>query len=403
LETLFRKEAIEARQSKFLTDAKIPAPLSHKVLLIFFLACGCLLIVGAVTAKYARTVYVEGQVITTGGGVRVESGNFGVVEDILVKEGNLVHAGDVLINLNSGRHMNGRALETRFIESLEVDEQELLRQMKLAQEVHVARIDSLARKKRQYEQDIRASTNIISATQRQLEIILSRIKRVESSQHRQAISQLELERFKTTAIDSEKQLISESADLTRLQRQHDDIDVELDEADFMYTKNLFELSRELKNLQRQRDLYLADLSSQIVAPINGTVTSLEVAPGQYVERGAVLLSIISSEVNFGIELCISASAVSNIKVGDLVRVSVNADVSEELREFGASVSDLANVQSVSRDTRNNEGCYNAFLAIDRQDSLSDQQKSLLRAGMPVSAGIQTDKKTIISWMLDAHR
>src|SRR6187455_286383 len=100
---LFRQEAIDAQREKYLGEATIARPVPFWVFTVLAAGSALLLIAVAVWGQYQRRERVEGYLALDTGAARVQSPDAGRVVELMVREGDVVKAGDALARISLER------------------------------------------------------------------------------------------------------------------------------------------------------------------------------------------------------------------------------------------------------------------------------------------------------------
>ena len=120
---------------------------------------------------------------------------------------------------------------------------------------------------------------------------------------------------------------------------------------------------------------------QILAPIKGVVTSVDVDPGESVTAGMKVVTVLSSGADFEITLDIPESDVSKTAVGQAASVTFDA--------FGDDLTFFGSLSSVNPAQKSIEGVvfYEAKVMLDSGQDLSE-----VKPGMSANVTIQTAER-----------
>ena len=102
-ESLFRQEVLKARQGSWLGDIAIASPLSRWALLALAATLGAAIVLFLVLGHYTRRESVVGQLVPSAGLLGVTAPGAGTVTRVLVRDGDRVKAGDVLLEISSNQ------------------------------------------------------------------------------------------------------------------------------------------------------------------------------------------------------------------------------------------------------------------------------------------------------------
>ena len=101
--TLFREEVMRARQAQWLGSIRIGRPPSFAWVTGISMLLAAALIAFSIWGEVTRKAKLPGLLVPTAGMLNLSAPQAGVVADLLVKEGELVHEGQVLLRLKTER------------------------------------------------------------------------------------------------------------------------------------------------------------------------------------------------------------------------------------------------------------------------------------------------------------
>ena len=141
----------------------------------------------------------------------------------------------------------------------------------------------------------------------------------------------------------------------------------------------------------------ADNAERIVvqSPIAGTIGSLPVRDGQRIAQGETIALITRPNDRIIARLQVPASSLTEVDVGQEVKVSVDA---YPYQRYGTLTGRIESVSSAARQTESGP-VFDVEVSIAQTFGIENRQLDLL-AGMTVRARIQTQKKTILEWILE---
>ncbi|MFK7945194.1 MAG: HlyD family type I secretion periplasmic adaptor subunit [Paracoccaceae bacterium] len=401
----------------------------------------CVLVLGGGFGGWAATANLAGAVVATGQ-LRVESNkqvvqhpDGGVVNAILVREGDVVEAGQVLIRLDrttlsaelaglEGQLYEIMARRGRLeaaqlgLDEIEFDP-ELLEAARKSREVEKLRLgqeallnaqrrsmsterEVMQERQLQLKEQISGAGREVAAMTRQVELIgkeLVDMRRLLRQQLVPASRVLALEREEARLEGEAGQLIGQIASL---KGQISEIDIELLRMDATTLEEAIAESRELgfRELElKERRLSLIEQLNRldIRAPMSGVVLDNTVFALQSVIRPAEpILYVVPSDAEMVIDAQVDPVSIDNVYKGQdtVMRFSAfNTRTTPEL--FG-------NVTNMARDTTTDEQTgltyYKTEIALN-EGELAKLEGLELVAGMPVEVYIQTGERTPFQYLL----
>lgn len=365
----------------------------------------------------------------------------GIVSKVYVKDGDEVHANDVLLQLNPDavnaelEKAQGRSI------SLNLDAE---------------RLRAFANKTPGYKVDwLKAVSNSAYASnpanqERVANLIkedvnyLNKQNEDREAQRKVLVSQMEqrsaqLKGLETTALQLQKQLdlyLKEEQMLAQLapqgyisqrdyiqtQRKSEEARTQLKEvqskiteiqAAYQETKDNFvklddalakEAGRELNALDEQlletqhTIQRLQDVSRRLTvrAPTTGVVKGLKILPGSVISPGEVVMELIPTEGEMHVTCHISTHDVGHIKIGDPAQVKV---VAYDYARYGSIKGKVTGISASTFVTKDNLPYYEGYVSLERNYVGKNANRNLVKPGMTVQVDIITGKKSVMMYLL----
>lgn len=401
---LFREEAIEHRRNRLYGDVIISASPFSNISVVVIAAIGSALIGWAIMTEYSRTETVAGIITTTKPTTKVFAQRFGTLKDLRVKEGQDVRSGDVLAVVSVDvPSKDGRFLGTSDLAEIgmqrELVEREVLN-MERAFGDEKKRLASLIRQASLEGQSLEAQT----ATQR---VILESAKAVfdlfgtvvadgivsrndyetrhrEVLQAQQRVHQLEQERIKVAG-------------------QRAQYEAQLLKADTDYLKQKSEVSLKLSSLEQQRNRAQGEVDYQILAPMDGRVSSLQVSNGRVIDAKLPMMVIVPTDLEFQAEVYAPSRSVGFVREGQPVRIMFDAFPYQRFGSFGGTIKTISHSISGPGDLdvpiKLEEPVYRVLVMLTKQDVHANGAFFPLQSGMTLKANIVLEKRSFSDWLL----
>jgi len=408
LKDLFRKEAVDHAHNTLGAPVKLLG-VAGWVLSTFFVLLLVAALAFLISARYARKETVFGQVTPTEGAFRITSQNTGIAERVLVHEGQLVKAGDELVTITSNPMLQSGESLAAGLKAIQLTQRR-------AQELQAtARLEQV---QRQIEE--------LNARNTGLTLDLERLGDARKLLEKRR--QLHIENLTANRALAEKGMVSAA-----FLRQHEDAllaveqQIQQTERDAaMQGSQLAQIVPQLGRLAadaqmasseasavkaqfHERQLNSeAQLSRNLVAPINGMVTALQVRAGAPVQPGQTLAVIIpmansKSGSQLEVELWAPSKAIGFVKAGAKVRIMYDAF---PYQTFGVGIGTVHEVSGtpvspnelpVPIETR--EQLFRIRVALERNSLEAYQRQWSLVPGMRLSADLILEEQSLLDWIL----
>ncbi|MBR3721670.1 MAG: HlyD family type I secretion periplasmic adaptor subunit [Selenomonadaceae bacterium] len=405
-----------------------PSPVGRMVLwtIIVFLIIGfAWLFIGEVD----EVAVARGEISPTEGVKLVQSPNKGVIKDILVKEGEHVKKGDVLVLLDTTKtqaDVDALKKQVAFFtltmtrlhaemndEAFIIPKDDLLDPKDIAAQksLYDSRRLKLETDKRRIETVIaqqQAAIQSSRATQEKYNALLAVSKEKESRLEElyagDAVSYFQLLEARQTRVDYQKSAEAMVEEILKGEAQLAEARSQLANVISTYKQEtmtqLVEAKRNLDNFQEElRKATQTNEDSTIVAPESGRINEMSIRTiGGVVSEGQAILQIVPEGAVLEVEAYADNKDIGFIKVGQEAEVKVETFNFQKFGMLNGKVSDISpddidDQRDIEKDKK-----YRVTIAIDEDDYDMD-----LQSGMNVTAEIKIKKKRIIDFFLDPFR
>lgn len=399
--TLFRRQALQFKESGQLGGFAIPRLPLHDVFSILCILCFAALLVLVFTGNYSSPIQGWGWVEAEPKAATVRAALGGVVVDVQVELGESVEEGQVVARLQT-------SLDSEAVE---------------------ARLDAIVK-------ETEAISIAIGHHRRLINILNSKFAVTWTSTQSQIddlISLLELERIKHRALDKkvqrqraliEQQVASISSvsdyeiDLTasrqktieiegKIERAFDDhalLGLEKEERIVEHELKVVGLRRELEHLSQQWEALRSEHYPVIRAPIGGRVTALNASRGRSVVSGDELFRISPERKKVIGKLMIPAGSIGFVRVGADVAIQYHAFPYQTYGQFSGTILTLeeavVSASASSRTSDTDSPHYMAEIEIASDYILASGKDFYLMDGMTFDAVLGVEHVTLIQWLFE---
>lgn len=388
--------------------------------------------VWASTAPLASAVTAPGTVTLEGKRRSIQHLEGGIIKSLHVREGQEVHAGDVLITLDETQANAAvvrlrtqldtqLALQARLIaeqsgeknisfpsELKERDTdpkvQEILAgQQQEFSERHktlVGTVDLLQQKITQLQRTIDGLEAQKESRETQVKLIREELKSLESLLRKGLMNKSRVLELQRGSAQLDGEIGDVTAQIGRAQQQISEAQMQIIQTQQQFREDVVSQLRtaESRAADLQQQLFVArDISKRldIVAPQSGTVQNLVVTTvGGVISPGEVLMEIAPKEGEFLVEAQVSPLDIDNVSIGQSAEVRFSAlDLRTTPVIMGKVVS-----RSGDRIESNNRPPYFRVQVETPPEEMKKLQGRKLQAGMPAEVLIQTSERTLMNYL-----
>lgn len=357
--------------------------------------------VWAFTAKVDQTISVRGRLQPTGSVQEVDSPSTGVVKKVFVSEGQLVQAGEPLLDVEA------KGLASRR-EAIEQSQQILRLQARTLEAVirsngDITKMPPLPPIPQVADPEL---ANKLATARNQTLQIRAQLQQIDT----RLASRNESLRLKQRIADDVKPLFESGAmarnaylsQLNEVQELRADIATLQEEKVRVIgaaSTQLNEVNREIINLRSELVGLKETISYRtILAPIAGRVFDTQVGPFSVVGTDQVLLKIVP-ENSLEANVEISNSDVGFVKVGMPASVSVDSFPSGEFGYIKGTLSSIGS-DALKPDQTAQQYQFPGVITLEQQSVQSGDQELNLQSGMGVTANIKLRSRPAISLVTD---
>ena len=411
---------LEAEWSRIMQTPVKAKGLLYLVSIVLFL-----LVVWSYFAEIDEVAKGDGKVISSQQLQVLQSYDGGIVQDILVAEGQTVKAGQVLLRVDPTRFLSsleenttqfaalaakvqrlsaltqGKAL--RFNKELQEQAPSIVENERKLYNSNLAELDEVAAgsdsrimQRRQDVEEERANLsqyqNVLSLTRKELSVT----KPLLASG---AVSEIEILRLERQVVELEGNITKSKVAIERGLNAIEEEIIKKEESRLRlvnrWNQELTDATGEMATLQ-QSQTSLEDVVSQadIRSPINGTVQRLLInTVGGVITPGSAVVELVPQDDQLIVEAKVSPKDIAFIRQGQPAILKFSA------YDFTIYGGMSAEVQHISADAITNDKDETYYLVrLETKRSIADESLDIL-PGMIVQVDILTGKKTVLNYIL----
>jgi HlyD family secretion protein len=356
-----------------------PSPRWSKAVVWALIGTASFAFLFALLAKIDEVVVAQGDLEPVGAVKPIKAVQSAVVEEIFVKEGQVVEAGQPLIRFDTDK---SQAQKSNVSRQLLIEQQRISEQANASR----ARLENL-QAKRQSLISKRDSEKLSLVNQ---EDILRRLDYL-TKQGGMGLVQYMQEK------DKGQQMRSQIAQTEAAIRQ---TDAELDEVSSDLLKQRKESDRQLSDLERQRVEVKEQLQTELLkSPVRGQVFDLTpTSKGYAVAPNEPLLKIVPLD-KLQAKVYVTSKDIGFVKVGQLSEVRLD---SYPFTEFGSIKGRVKRIStdSLPPDEQNPQPRFPVLIKLDQQKLEKNGRSYALKSGETLSANLVLREKRVITLLTD---
>jgi membrane fusion protein len=407
--SLFRDEALQARQGQGLAPVQLARPLSLDLITLGVLAIA--IAVGAFLslAEYTRKATIDGALVPDRGLIRLVPTEPARVLERRIGEGQTVQAGDVLFVLALERPRLLAQAQAEVRRSL-IERQHSLQDAARQQDaLTAAQLTALDRRLQTLQAELAQVDREVALQQQRLALARQAQQRLEALRNEQFISDAQVLAKQEELLGLQAQLQALERQRTVLGRERAQLEGERRSLPLQARGTQGGIERDLAALAREA----AELDSErqliVRAPQDGVLSAVLAEPGQAVSPSSALASLVPRGAVLQAQLYAPSSAVGFVRPGQAVRLRLEAFPYQKFgplegRVLQVSRTPLAagELQSQAlagvQPARPGEALFRITVALDNASAAQWPQP--LVAGMRLQADVLLERRRLIEWLFE---
>jgi len=404
--SLFRKEVLEAHVDSPGSIA-LTTPLRTSLLIAAAVGAAMLVVAFLILAPYTRRASVTGQLVPTRGLVSVVAPTRGVLAELATEEGARVRAGQVLAQVRVPLVVTGgddaiAALQARL------REREL--SLQAAMQARLQLLDSqmvgLRAQREAARHEQRQVAAELEARRWQLDLAGQSLARLRGLQQQRYVSAMQVEQQQSSVLDYMGQVQATQRLAAGTARSLAQLDQALAELPGQRLSAEAEHRRALAQLAQERLEMQARGGQAVKAPVAGVVATPLVKPGQAVEAGQPLLSVLPHDAPLEAELWVPSRAIGFVAPGNAVMLRYAAFPYQKFGHQRGTVRHISRTALGSRETSPMPGgsagepYYRVVVRLQQQVVTAYGKGEPLRPGMLLEADILGERRRLIEWIFE---
>lgn len=406
--SLFRQEALDARRGSWLGGVSLAQPL--KLWSLTTCAVFAALAVGLFLnlATYTHRSTVAGQLVPVRGLAMVLAPATGVVSEVAANEGAQVYVGERL-----GVVMVPRATPMGGDTQVALDQRLTQRQAGVqstgkAQQAQLqAQISGLRTQLADAQHELAQIGAQAITRQHQADIANETLGRLQQLQGTQYVSMLQIKQQQTTSLEYASQVQALQQQAAAARRNIAQLQQALAEVPSQQLASEATLQRDLAQLAQERVQTQAQGALVVEAPVAGIIATQLVKPGQAVEAGTPLMTLLPGDGTLEAELLVPSRAIGFIEPGDQVLLRYQAFPYQKFGHQAGRVSRISRsalssgeLGALIGNAQQGEPHYRVTVALEKQNVIAYGRTEELKPGMLLNADILGERRRLIEWVFE---
>jgi len=420
------------RQTRFLAQSVILEEAGSSGLVRLAMITICVVIVAflvwAAVTSVDEIAVTSGEVVPSGSVQVLQHLEGGIVQDVLVREGDLVDANQIVMRLNPAAALAELDQARARFAGLQL-QAERLRALGTGrepdftiagpgyesfaddqQQIYESVLEAGDNSRDVFAQQVGQRRNELEAFEEEEQTLVQNLEILEEQlAMREALFKKGLS-SKVVYLDVQREVNQARGDLAKLVSERDGTAKALEEAlsrlAELGTNNreqaLSEMGQITAEMAQVREslLRLEDRVRRlnIRAPVRGVVKGLQVKTvGGVISPGGAVMEIVPMDQGMKVETKITTRDIGHVRIGHPVSVKVTT---YDFARYGGITGELREISaSTFLDEESGEPYYQGIVALDRTYVGYDPERNRVLPGMTVQADINTGEKTLLEYLL----
>ena len=395
---LFRRQAVDFQRQQFHGAIVLVRSPWRTAVAASFVLLVLALVAFAATQGFARKETVAGIVAPAGGVLRLVAPQAGVIAAVVAVQGARVVAGQAVVRLSAEQSTAGGSTQAAVADSLVARQGSLrdeLRQQSLQVQQQAAALDArVARAEAALAQQERE----IALQRERVQLVRDVAARYPDLVRSGAVSPVESAQKQDEVLDQQSHLAELERTRVALQGELAALHAERAALPLQSGRDAAQLQRQMQALTQAQAENETRRGTQVLAPAAGQLATVLAEPGQSVETGQVLATLLPAGAGLEAELWVPTRAAAFVRVGTPVWLRVDAFPYERYGQLAAHVSDVAQSALPAAALAPGADAYRVRVTLD--PDAPPAWRAALKPGMRVQASLVAERRTLLQWALE---
>ncbi len=402
---LFRQEAISHQGQKLDGEVTIATHMSFNVIIVLVVMIILVGLTYLLLGEYHRKEVVSGYLRPTTGLSKVYPVVAGRIDEIFVKEGQLVEKGQLLARIRMDKHLSsGEEVSESIIHDLLLQKGLILKNIATQEKLFVVNKGKSSSQIKNTQAQLLQAKNQKSLLKERLVLSQGNLDDTLSLIEKGYVSEREYQEqqdrhltMKQNIEDIQAQVLTQIEQLSQLTFQAQQLPLQYEETIGQLKSKLAGLSQQVSQTDAQRSL---DVRSNRA----GKITNLLLKPGMMTQVNRPLMTILPEGATLEAVLFVPTRAYGFVRTGQKTRIRYQAF---PYQRFGIYLGEIVEVsQSVILPNETTlpvifqEPVYQVVVKLDEQGAKAYGTQVPLQSGMLLEADIMVDRRTLFEWLFE---
>ncbi|WP_415262726.1 HlyD family secretion protein [Pseudomonas chlororaphis] len=409
---MFRREALDARQTNGLGDIVLVRPISFTLLTCLATALAVAVAAFFFFGSYTKRSTISGQLVPVGGQVKVYVPQAGIVFEKFVHEGQRVKRGEPLLTISSERYgSDAEPVQAGISRQLEHRRDSLRGELEKVLRLQLDERDSLSNKVASLQRELAILARQADSQRRLVALSSDATQRYQGLMDKGYISVDQLQQRQAELLGQRQALQGLERERATLQQQLTERRNELAGLGARQANQQADIQRQLSALEQNLAESEAKRTLLVTAPETGIATAVLADIGQTVDSSRPLLSIVPADAPLQAELYAPSKSIGFIKPGDSVLIRYQAYPYQKFGQYRGQVHSISQtsvspaeltsmVGGVPGLGKDGEQLYRLQVSLDKQAVMAYGQSHPLQSGMLLDADVLQDTRRLYEWVLE---
>ncbi|WP_414890135.1 HlyD family secretion protein [Pseudomonas chlororaphis] len=409
---MFRREALDARQTNGLGDIVLVRPISFTLLTCLATALAVSVAAFFFFGSYTKRSTISGQLVPVGGQVKVYVPQAGIVFEKFVHEGQRVKRGEPLLTISSERYgSDAEPVQAGISRQLEHRRDSLRGELEKVLRLQLDERDSLSNKVASLQRELAILARQTDSQRRLVALSSDATQRYQGLMDKGYISVDQLQQRQAELLGQRQALQGLERERATLQQQLTERRNELAGLGARQANQQADIQRQLSALEQNLAESEAKRTLLVTAPETGIATAVLADIGQTVDSSRPLLSIVPADAPLQAELYAPSKSIGFIKPGDSVLIRYQAYPYQKFGQYQGRVRSISRTSvpfaelasmagAVPGLGKDSEQLYRLQVSLDKQMVTAYGQPRPLQSGMLLDADVLQDTRRLYEWVLE---